>query len=113
MKPVVISARARAPDARPHLTPMRGPTSVPGGSRRQGERQAALSRWREGPGENAKAYCLHGRRKFAIIERAEADRPDAETQAITNQSPAVVAYYRRNASCLKLSRSHNETKNGP
>ncbi len=49
----------------------------------------------------------------AIIERAEADRPDAETQAITNQSPAVVAYYRRNASCLKLSRSHNETKNGP
>lgn len=60
-------------------------------------------RWREKLGENAKPYSLHGLRKLAIIQLAEAGCSDAEIQAVTNQSAEMVAYYRAKASKKRLS----------
>ena len=61
--------------------------------------------WRESLGESAKPYSMHGLRKLAIVRLAEAECTDAQIQAITNQSPQTVAYYRKRASRKKLSRS--------
>nr|WP_225612489.1 tyrosine-type recombinase/integrase [Paracoccus sp. PAR01] len=61
--------------------------------------------WRESLGDRAKPYSMHGLRKLAIVRLAEAECTDAQIQAITNQSPQTVAYYRKRASRKKLSRS--------
>lgn len=62
-------------------------------------------RWRVSLGDKAAAFTLHGLRKLAIIELAEAGCSDAEIQAVTNQSPAMVAYYRAKASGRRLSKA--------
>jgi len=59
--------------------------------------------WRDSLGERAKPYSLHGLRKLAIIELAEAGASDAEIQAVTGQSADMVAYYRKRASKRALS----------
>ena len=61
--------------------------------------------WRADLGEQAKPYVLHGLRKLAIIQLAEAGATDAEIQAVTNQSAETVAYYRRLANRVVLSRN--------
>ncbi len=61
--------------------------------------------WRKTLGDNARPYVLHGLRKLAIIQLAEAGASDAEIQAVTNQSAEMVAFYRKKASRKKLSRS--------
>jgi hypothetical protein len=61
-------------------------------------------RWRTSLGDHARPYSLHGLRKLAIIELAEAGCADAEIQAVTGQSSKMVAYYRKLASKGKLSR---------
>lgn len=66
--------------------------------------ETAFRRWREGLGEKAKPYSLHGLRKLAIVQLAEAGASDAEIQAVTGQSAAVVAYYRSQANKRHLSR---------
>ena len=58
-----------------------------------------------GLGKNAKQYTLHGLRKRAIIEMAEAGSTDAEIQAVTGQSVHMVAYYRSKANRRKLSKA--------
>lgn len=76
--------------------------------------EKAFRAWRKSLGTTAKPYTLHGLRKLAIVELAEAGASDAEIQAITNQSAAMVAYYRQKASRRKLSRAaHERTKNEP
>ncbi|WP_156943969.1 tyrosine-type recombinase/integrase [Roseivivax isoporae] len=67
-------------------------------------------KWRTGLGPKAKPYSLHGLRKLAIIRLAEAGWSDAEIQAATNQSPETVAYYRRKANRLTLTRSAHERR---
>ena len=67
--------------------------------------QKAFSRWRAGLGAKAKAYSLHGLRKLAIIELAEAGATDAEIQAVTDQSLEIINYYRANADRKLLSRA--------
>ncbi|MEL7104625.1 MAG: hypothetical protein AAGM21_01800 [Pseudomonadota bacterium] len=78
------------------------------------ERQFRI--WRSNLGEVAKKYTLHGLRKLAIVQLAEAGCTDAEIQAVTNQSAEMVAYYRIRASRRVLSKSaHNrrdQNKNG-
>lgn len=69
-----------------------------------------LRRWREGIGEEAKPYSLHGLRKNAIIALAEARCTDAEIQAVTNQSLSMIQYYRRKASSRRLSKSAQERR---
>ncbi len=61
--------------------------------------------WRMGLGEAAKPFSMHGLRKLAIVQLAEAGCSDAEIQAVTNQSPAMVAFYRQKAERKKLSKS--------
>ena len=61
--------------------------------------------WRSTLGDEAKPFTLHGLRKLAIVQLAEAGCSDAEIQAVTNQSPTTVAYYRQEASRLKLSKT--------
>lgn len=72
--------------------------------------------WREGMGDAARPYTLHGLRKLAIIQLAEAGCSDAEIQAVTNQSPQMVAYYRAKASGRRLSKAaqnrRDQNKNG-
>lgn len=60
--------------------------------------------WRSVLGDKAQPYTLHGLRKLAIIELAEAGCGDAEIQAVTGQSAEMVAYYRKLADKGKLSR---------
>lgn len=62
-------------------------------------------KWRKGLGDPAKPFVLHGLRKLAIIELAEAGATDAEIQAVTGQSAEMVAYYRAKASRKALSRA--------
>ncbi|SES21808.1 Phage integrase family protein [Tranquillimonas rosea] len=50
-------------------------------------------------------YSLHGLRKRACVELAEAGCSDSEIQAVTGQSLQTVAKYRREADRKKLSRS--------
>lgn len=79
---------------------------------------AAFGKWRDGLGERAKPYSLHGLRKLAIVQLAEAGASDAEIMAVTGQSAAMVAYYRSKANKRHLSkqaqsrreRNANETR---
>ncbi|SDW65849.1 Phage integrase family protein [Celeribacter indicus] len=66
---------------------------------------SAFQKWRKSLGEDAKKYSLHGLRKLAIVRLAEAGCTDAQIQAVTNQSPEMVAYYRRRASRKILSKA--------
>ncbi|WP_343502384.1 hypothetical protein [Alloyangia pacifica] len=66
--------------------------------------------WRNGLGEQAQKYTLHGLRKLAIVEFAEAGASDAEIQAVTGQSAQMVAYYRARANRKKLSRTAQERR---
>ncbi|WP_138472546.1 tyrosine-type recombinase/integrase [Poseidonocella sp. HB161398] len=61
--------------------------------------------WRKSLGERAAPFSLHGLRKLAIVQLAEAGCSDAEIQAITNQSAEIVAYYRSRASRKIMSRN--------
>ncbi len=74
-------------------------------------------KWRETLGDAALPYSMHGLRKLAIIQLAEAGCSDAEIQAVTGQTAAMVAFYRQMASRLKLSKSaqnrRDQNKNGP
>jgi integrase len=65
--------------------------------------EKAFRAWRDTLGPKAKPFTLHGLRKLAIIELAEAGASDAQIQAVTNQSAEMVAYYRKRANRLKLS----------
>lgn len=67
--------------------------------------EKAFRAWREDLGDRAKAYSLHGLRKLAIVRLAEAGCSDAQIQAITNQGPEMVAYYRRRANRKLLSQA--------
>lgn len=67
--------------------------------------EKAFRRWRDGLGERARPYSLHGLRKLAIIELAEAGASDAEIQAVTGQSAQMVAYYRSKANRRRLSKA--------
>lgn len=67
--------------------------------------ESHFRRWRKGFGEKAKRYSMHGLRKVAIIELAEAGATDAEIQAVTGQSAEMVVYYRKDASRKTLSRN--------
>ncbi|TNJ46817.1 tyrosine-type recombinase/integrase [Phaeobacter sp. B1627] len=57
--------------------------------------QKKFAAWRKNLGDEARAFTLHGLRKLAIIELAEAGATDAEIQAVTGQSAEMVAYYRK------------------
>lgn len=72
--------------------------------------EKAFRRWRAGLGEKALPFTLHGLRKLAIIELAEAGASDAEIQAVTGQSAPIVAYYRSKASRRKLSKAAQERR---
>jgi integrase len=61
--------------------------------------------WRKELGPEAAPFVLHGLRKLAIVRLAEAGCSDAQIQAITNQSAEMVAYYRKRASRVVLSRA--------
>ncbi len=72
--------------------------------------EKAFRKWRESLGEEAKKFVLHGLRKLAIIELAEAGATDAQIQAVTGQSAEMVAYYRANANRKELSRAGQELR---
>jgi DNA-binding CsgD family transcriptional regulator len=67
--------------------------------------EKAFRAWRAGLGDGARPYVLHGLRKLAIVRLAEAGCTDAQIQAITNQSPEMVAFYRKRANRKILSRA--------
>ncbi|KUP90936.1 tyrosine-type recombinase/integrase [Tritonibacter horizontis] len=73
--------------------------------------EKAFRAWRLTLGDNAKQFTLHGLRKLAIVELAEAGCSDAEIQAVTNQSSEMVAYYRKRANRVKLSKSAQDRRN--
>lgn len=72
--------------------------------------EKAFRAWRDGLGDRAKPYSLHGLRKLAIIELAEAGASDAEIQAVTGQSAEMVAYYRNKASRRRLSKAAQQRR---
>lgn len=78
--------------------------------------EKAFRAWRAGLGDEAKPYSLHGLRKLSIIRLAEAGCTDAQIQAITNQSPEMVAFYRKKANRKRLSKAgqmlREQNKNG-
>ena len=49
-------------------------------------------------------------RKLAIVQLAEVGCSDAEIQAVTNQSAAMVAYYRKKASRFTLSKNAQDRR---
>ncbi len=55
--------------------------------------------------DSARNYSLHGLRKRACVELAEAGCSDAEIQSITGQSSEMVAKYRKEANRKMLSRT--------
>ena len=61
--------------------------------------------WRADLRDRAKAFALHGLRKLAIVQLAEAGCTDAEIEAVTNQSAEMVAGYRKRASGRRLSKA--------
>jgi len=67
--------------------------------------QKTFSAWRKSLGSQAEKFTLHGLRKLAIIQLAEAGASDAEIQAVTGQSRETVAYYRKKANRKVLSKS--------
>lgn len=72
--------------------------------------EKAFRTWRKDLGDRARPYSLHGLRKLAIIELAEAGASDAEIQAVTGQSAEMVAYYRSKASRRRLSKAAQERR---
>jgi integrase len=72
--------------------------------------EKAFRRWRSDLGKRAAPFTLHGLRKLAIIELAEAGSSDAEIQAVTGQSAEMVAYYRSKASRRRLSKAAQERR---
>ena len=74
--------------------------------------EKAFRTWRDGLGEKAAPYSLHGLRKLAIVRLAEAGASDAEIQAVTNQSAEMVAFYRAKANRRALSRAAQERTGG-
>lgn len=72
--------------------------------------EKAFRAWRANLGERALPFSLHGLRKLAIIELAEAGASDAEIQAVTGQSAEMVAYYRSKASRRRLSKAAQERR---
>lgn len=62
-------------------------------------------KWRDTLGVEAMPYSMHGLRKLSIVQLAEAGCSDAEIQSVTNQSSAMVAFYRAKANRRKLSKS--------
>lgn len=72
--------------------------------------EKAFRGWRDGLGERAKPYSLHGLRKLAIIELAEAGASDAEIQAVTGQSAEMVAFYRAKANRKNMSKRAQEKR---
>lgn len=72
--------------------------------------EKAFRAWRETLGDAAKPFTLHGLRKLAIIELAEAGASDAEIQAVTNQSAEMVVYYRKRANRIKLSKAAQQRR---
>lgn len=72
--------------------------------------EKAFRAWRKGLGPEAEPYSLHGLRKLAIIELAEADATDAQIQAVTGQSAEMVAYYRAKADRFALSRAAQQRR---
>ncbi len=72
--------------------------------------ERAFRAWRKSLGDKALPYSLHGLRKLAIIELAEAGASDAEIQAVTGQSAEMVAYYRSKASRRRLSKAAQERR---
>lgn len=72
--------------------------------------EKAFRAWRGGLGDRALAYSMHGLRKLAIIELAEAGASDAEIQAVTGQSAEMVAYYRNKASRRRLSKAAQQRR---
>ena len=73
-------------------------------------------KWRKTLGERANPFSMHGLRKLAIIQLALAGCSDAEIQAVTNQSAATVADYRKKANRYPLSKAaqdkRDQNKNG-
>lgn len=67
-------------------------------------------RWRKGLGDKAKPFSLHGLRKLAVVQLAEAGCSDAEIQAVTGQSAETVAYYRNQANRKRLSKTAQEKR---
>lgn len=70
--------------------------------------EKAFRDWRDGLGDKARPFVLHGLRKLAIVRLAEAGCSDAEIQAVTGQSAEMVAYYRAKANRKLLSRNAHE-----
>ncbi|HDY95470.1 hypothetical protein LCGC14_0510570 [marine sediment metagenome] len=64
-----------------------------------------LSQLAESHDDDANRYSLHGLRKRACVELAEAGCSDAEIQAITGQGFEMVAKYRKEANRKKMSRT--------
>ncbi|SDJ36937.1 tyrosine-type recombinase/integrase [Salipiger marinus] len=72
--------------------------------------ERAFRIWRADLGDAARPFTLHGLRKLAIVELAEAGASDAEIQAVTGQSADMVAYYRKRASKRALSKAAQERR---
>ncbi|WP_238371285.1 tyrosine-type recombinase/integrase [Heliomarina baculiformis] len=72
--------------------------------------EKAFRAWRKGLGEKAQQFTLHGLRKLAIVQLAEAGCTGAEIQAVTNQSAEMVAYYRSRANRVRLSKAAQEQR---
>ncbi|WP_158963946.1 tyrosine-type recombinase/integrase [Chachezhania sediminis] len=72
--------------------------------------EKAFRTWRATLGDRGAPYTLHGLRKLAVVELAEAGCGDAEIQAVTGQSAEMVAYYRRQANRKRLSKSAQERR---
>lgn len=66
--------------------------------------------WRETLGDKARPFTLHGLRKLAIVQLAEAGCSDAQIQAVTGQSPQMVAFYRAKASRKRLSKAAQDRR---
>jgi integrase len=79
--------------------------------------EKAFSAWRtslttlaEENDDDPKRYSLHGLRKRACVELAEAGCSDAEIQAVTGQSLETVAQYRKEANRRKMSRNAQQRR---
>jgi hypothetical protein len=72
--------------------------------------ETQFRKWCDALGDAAKPFTLHGLRKPAIVQLAEAGGSDAEIQAVTNRSAAMVAFCRKRASRPFLSRSAQDRR---
>ncbi|WGW02765.1 site-specific integrase [Tropicibacter oceani] len=67
--------------------------------------RATLTELANAHGDDVMKYSLHGLRKRACVELAEAGCSDSEIQAVTGQSLVTVAKYRKEANRKKLSQT--------